>query len=272
MSLNFHLFLDLPYEIRERIWKLTIRSDEPGVHYFAISANDSRTPSKHILNGVITNANVSNIILSAPSWVVKSTDDIPLIGTKREQSQTSWYFKNPSTYVLDSGLWTACRESSEIIRKHYRLKYWQDVRCSSSSTRLVQPMSMMPEMLRFRDGNLKDQYTTIRPYKDLFILQPDSWDFIWYGLRHQPLAARRGGTYGLVNLAIEYNPRWHNGRPRLAEMAQRVIDAIINAHAFPIWVIDYSIKASCARSHIPPEIEQIQGGVSAFYGQGRRFV
>ncbi|KAJ4013004.1 hypothetical protein NW752_006283 [Fusarium irregulare] len=129
----------------------------------------------------------------------------------------------------------------------------------------------MPQMLHFRDCHSKDHYTTIRPYRDLFILQPDRWNFIWYGLRHHPLAPQQGED-GFVNLAIEYNPRWGRTGPGIVQMAQRIIEAIINTHAFPFWIIDYNIKMSQGHTHTIPGSEQNQRGIAVFYGQGRRFV
>lgn len=265
MASRFLRFPDLPPEIRDRIWDFAIRSDQPGVHYFTISDNKSRIPSEDLPNGVIPGVRISGLSLSAPSWVVKSVDDIPLIGTKRKQA---WFSLNPSTYMIDSGLWTACKESSIVIRNHYRLNQRQAAR---RNTRLSQRFSMMPEMLRFKDGDSKDHYTMIRPYRDLFILQPDRWNFIWYGLRHHALASRQGED-GFVNLAIEYNPRWRETGPEFAQMAQRIIEAIINTHAFPVWIIDYSIKKSHGHAHTIPGSEQNQDGIAVFYGQGRKFV
>ncbi|KAJ4131703.1 hypothetical protein NW768_005900 [Fusarium equiseti] len=269
MSPHFLHFLDLPPEIRDRIWKFAIRSDQPGVHYFTISANESRTPSEDLPNAVIPSVRISGLTLSAPSWMVKSVNDIPSIGAKRKQAQISWFFQNPSTYMVDSGLWTACKESSMIIRNHHRLSQQQTV---LRNARFSQSFSMIPEMLRFRDSDSKDRYTTIRPCRDLFVLQPDRWNFIWYGLRHYPLASRRGGEDGFVNLAIEYNPRWRETGPGLVQITQRIIEAIINMHAFPVWIIDYSIKKSHGHAYTLSGSEQNQDGIAVFYGQGCRFV
>ena len=59
--------------------------------------------------------------------------DVPLIGSKREQAQISWFSQNPSTYMIDSGLRKTCKESSIIIRDHYRLNQRRTVRQKNTS-------------------------------------------------------------------------------------------------------------------------------------------
>ncbi|KAF4920062.1 hypothetical protein CGCVW01_v007249 [Colletotrichum viniferum] len=108
---SFFSFSLLPGEIRDQIWDFSTRPiGARGVHYFsALDAWDNTRPipeafKQHTISRTLEN---QNQILAAP-----------LVGN--ETSCPSWYDANRSTYAIDAGLWTACKESRAAMYRRYR--------------------------------------------------------------------------------------------------------------------------------------------------------
>ncbi len=91
---TFHRFPYLPLELREMIWKRVIRSWVPGAHFFGTFKPPKSVPTGHAI-AVNERAEASTPVLAAP------------------------LHNNPSTYMIDRGLWNACRESRSIIRQDF---------------------------------------------------------------------------------------------------------------------------------------------------------
>ncbi|KAM0251776.1 hypothetical protein ACHAP5_001437, partial [Fusarium lateritium] len=102
MAVDFPCFLDLPWEIRDVIWKAAVRPNKPGVNYFTISKNHGRVDCEDRKDALITDVPIPGIIISAPTFAPTSE------GTREP---ASWLVNNPSSYTTDCGLWTACKES-----------------------------------------------------------------------------------------------------------------------------------------------------------------
>ncbi|KAF4447869.1 hypothetical protein F53441_8674 [Fusarium austroafricanum] len=271
MALSFPKFRALPREIREEIWKFATRPDEPGVHYFSISRNEQYSHSKNLKNAVIPKYEIPNIILSAPNWFIRSADHVRYVGTERDPA--SWRVNNPSLYLFDSGLWTACKESRMVMRKHYRLSYWKEVRENTLKRSRRAPCShseMMPELIHFRDKESRDQYAIIYPQRDIFVLQAETLDFTWMGLENHTLAAPSCGFGGIDNLAIEYNQRWAScDKEFIGLMAKRLIDIASEAFSRRIWFVDYRIRRKILAL---TESQALSLDLYVFHQQGRRFV
>ncbi|OAA60347.1 hypothetical protein SPI_05471 [Niveomyces insectorum RCEF 264] len=92
---TFHPFPRLPAELRVKIWQLVLRRLEPCVHYFTTLQHESRY---WVPNGLAP-ALDPTARLSAPVLAIHTGDD------------------NPSIYMRDWGLWTACAESHAEIKR-----------------------------------------------------------------------------------------------------------------------------------------------------------
>ncbi|KAF5027151.1 hypothetical protein F66182_724 [Fusarium sp. NRRL 66182] len=99
-STTFHRFPDLPYELRHLIWKHSLRPTEgkSGLHYLAMSEPGN-------LNNM---RDIPNLRFHLPSI----------------SSATSVDTRPRSAFLWDAGLWTACKESRQVIMKHFEMDYW----------------------------------------------------------------------------------------------------------------------------------------------------
>jgi hypothetical protein len=129
MAAEFHFFPLLPWELREMIWELAARPALPGAHLFRVyNADDSEhadpknETSRHAYRGV------SKPRLAAPRCLPRGVDFSP---AAQADAPISWTLNNPSTYLIDSGLWTACKESLLVIEK--------ELPSSSPTTKSIEP-------------------------------------------------------------------------------------------------------------------------------------
>lgn len=89
---------------------------------------------------------------------------------------TSWLRGNPSAYLIDSGLWSACRESRRIIDKAFRRPehHGHDTSWNSSTSdtdKSSNGLFALPAITSFatREGNVR-RFLTVKPGQNLFIL------------------------------------------------------------------------------------------------------
>lgn len=204
---TLHHFPLLPGEIRDQIWDMSVRPQgNRGVHYFTIFSNfPDPVPEKyrrHIIKET-------------------TTEQLEVIGAplrQDEASTLSWNEGNRSTYAIDGGLWTACRESREAMHRRYDIDSWAELydkqhmewREKKSWFRMSpcqdSKHGQMPANFGVDDGK---QYFTVLPLYDLIILQPfacglDFGSFI----RNIPFASMRFGFGGVRHIAFEYDPSW----------------------------------------------------------------
>ncbi|KAI1380612.1 hypothetical protein F4677DRAFT_404064 [Hypoxylon crocopeplum] len=117
MSETFYPFPRLPKELRDKIWKFAIRSTRPGANFFTIStvpddqelAFAEELVSDEKKYGMITSISTKGrLSLSAPILMWKSVD-------------ASWIHHNPSAYLVDSGVWTARKESRMVMERQSKI-------------------------------------------------------------------------------------------------------------------------------------------------------
>ncbi|KAH0425442.1 hypothetical protein CcaCcLH18_10990 [Colletotrichum camelliae] len=124
-----------------------------------------------------------------------------------------------STYAIDGGLWTACKESRAAMYRRYRPEEWSDY---------LQLLKENPQ-LRFRVGFWRNpnhfdtsatfmvndmqtkRFLTVLPARDLIFIQPCDQPFnpacIWDAM---PFAAGTIACFGeLSNVALEFDPSWN---------------------------------------------------------------
>ncbi|KAF4814326.1 hypothetical protein CGCTS75_v013403 [Colletotrichum tropicale] len=117
---TFHPFPSLPGEHRNAIWDFATRptndhgTSDRGVHYFSLfSAFRTHFP--------IPDKYGQNVIPPAPERPCH------ILGAPLPPNSSpvhSWNVENESTYAIDMGLWTACKESRAAMLRRYRPDEW----------------------------------------------------------------------------------------------------------------------------------------------------
>lgn len=148
------------------IWKrvCTAYSRVPGVHIFSLEE-----PQRRVENAF------------TPRWMPLGP---PRLGPR--DGGYGWYFRNanaatpsfdahnPSTYLIDSGLWTACQQSRNIMCDAYDFDSWNRIIASHPDLfyNELKRQSLMdfPVRAHFRDLG-KDRIFGLFPNKDLIFLQ-----------------------------------------------------------------------------------------------------
>ncbi|WAO85634.1 2EXR domain-containing protein [Fusarium falciforme] len=187
MSETFHPFPRLPAELRLAIWKLAVRSGGktlPGVHFFGIVIPGEDEDVYSLMSQSLIRRKMTGFrdyYVVGPRWMTVSTED-RFVGIKREPA--SWTDNNPSTYLIDCGLWLACWESQHVIHHAF--------------DGLVQrtPYSQIP-------WGIKDRPIAVYPDQDLFCFQP--YDWYTFELNFADFLGDFFGAF-VQNIAIDYVP------------------------------------------------------------------
>ncbi|KAF5536992.1 hypothetical protein FMEXI_10128 [Fusarium mexicanum] len=265
MATTFHQFPLLPRELRDEIWYFAIRSHHRGVQIFEIhkspSYDDNGTQSTSLRDCLLKIYGRS--LKSRPGLLPTSGEHIrpwyfgaPL-GSKSCESLNVSPDKIVSTYMVDCGLWTACKESRRVIRKHFanpsnnpgglaecgRVGY-----CSGSS-----PF-----------------YLSVWPGSDLFILQLDNFfDTNWS--RIEAFAGTPESSPCPVEscreIGIEYDSDPEHGTVGIwRDVTFTVNFSFSLSPKQRLWLVDRNLKRKkgAASSHDSDTMQ--------FYASGRKFV
>ncbi|KAH6650518.1 hypothetical protein F5144DRAFT_637426 [Chaetomium tenue] len=255
MATDFHFFPFLPWELRDKIWKFAIRPAVPGAHVFSIRNGrpkhtnpDHQTPRDDY-------PHISESSLAAPRCLPRGVDFSP---AAQEAAPISWALNNPSTYLVDSGLWAACKESRLAIENGLQIpgkrrKVWSF--SEVESFREEQGRFTLPETAMYTvSDNARRRYLTVFPGQDLVILQSSDIRF----LNWNRILNRSGFPY---HMALAYDPAWDERIPDL----NRMVYDTAEAGSFALWFIDYRIKRN-------PRYTGLEGSSKIFYASDRRFV
>ncbi|KND89048.1 hypothetical protein TOPH_06352 [Tolypocladium ophioglossoides CBS 100239] len=189
---TFHPFPTLPAELRHQIWDLAVREDRPGVHFFILS-NLEQDEHKPDQAHDISVCRYPLVVATGRSWNATS----PLYN--------SGYL---STYMADSGMWTACQESRQAMERKFKTAYWRSRRDNLDLGTLSTGVGLenSPSTLAVRVAN-EQRYISIFPEVDLFLLQPsDPRSINWNCIQAEtPLLSLSGGLK-VNNLAFEFQP------------------------------------------------------------------
>ncbi|KAM0562731.1 hypothetical protein ACHAPJ_001569 [Fusarium lateritium] len=265
MAQTFHRFADFPWDIRELIWKFAI-SPNSQYHRTADEMNDAF---------ILARARRPSLFMSAPAKMTRAVENDGVMGT--EQVPASWFVNNTSTYLSDSGLWTACKESRHVVQRHFRLQEWnkiQDKNCDSHST--SRDLEEMPHLVHFRDKDSKGYYSTILPHQDLFAFQAVNWDLGWQDMEFDVRGSNRWHDQGIKNIAIEFDQEWGARMYRLGmdsirfwpSLSYMAANAKTEGNIDTFWLIHYCIKR---RAHVPTKKQANFLPPRVFYQDGRRF-
>ncbi|KAJ4013334.1 hypothetical protein NW752_007631 [Fusarium irregulare] len=189
-STAFHRFDQLPAELRLQIWEaacqpLPTRSNR-GIHYVAAKGG---------------------LIVAKPhNW-----SQPPSTG---EASR--------SAFLIDGGLWRACKESREAIAKHTRFHDWvhkQSIAINALDSCTVDwaggDDSMHPAFVETSEGE-EECRMLVYPYKDIFCIQVDDWLSLQRGLFDSDLemAFVQSNSHPVLpranvrNIAIQFDDSW----------------------------------------------------------------
>ncbi|KAM0500963.1 hypothetical protein ACHAP8_004684 [Fusarium lateritium] len=264
---TFNRFPDLPTEIRVQIWKLVIREDRAGVHIFSHCDQTTKyTPKSRIM-----------MTRESCGWIFSELSPLHYFDSVKKDVPR----KNVSTYLIDGGMWTACKESRFIMESHFRQSQWIDILSVPEEERKTRQRAMseetrfnLPSTGKFFGAPLHN--FTVLPHRDLFVLQVDcvndvNWDGI--GL-DQSLGWGLLGCDGINHLGIEFNPDWWDSDK--GEWDHGVLYTLKNAafeadNLVNIWIIDHGLKR---RKNAPPFEEKSNDAryLKAFYASDRRFL
>ncbi|KAF4418940.1 hypothetical protein FACUT_11661 [Fusarium acutatum] len=191
---SFRRFPDLPKELRDIIWDYATQRKLAGVQIF-----DLRTPEPKNDGG---------------------TPNIMTLGARRSRQQLaaplpSKYFPtlygststlNVSRYMADIGLWTACKESREVMEKTTQRTKRILERQAKKKHRYFCYVEHVPAILPCSTS----QRCLAQPHTDIFLLQPSKikdidWSRAARDMRKQfdPRSFRFR-----INIGIEWNVQW----------------------------------------------------------------
>ncbi|QPC70690.1 hypothetical protein HYE68_001442 [Fusarium pseudograminearum] len=255
---TFNRFPDLSPELRIQIWKHAIREDKPGVHIF-----------NHDGPGPVVSKGWRSWTFTKPlprHYFNSVKQDVPR--------------KNTSTYLIDGGMWTACKESQSIMNDHFRQSEWLETSSITKEEREVRLKALSDDKLNLPStGNFVGSplhFLTVRPHQDLFVLQVDcldkvNWDDIAYD---HALGSGSIGYRGISYVAIEFNPEWWDSENEEWDhgVMSTLTDAAHNSDLLTIWIIDHGLK----RRKDAPAFEEVtpnsRSFLNAFYASDRKLL
>ncbi|PNP74234.1 hypothetical protein FNYG_12283 [Fusarium nygamai] len=246
---SFRRFADLPKELRDTIWDYASHRNLAGVQIFEL-----RTPEPK-RNGKTSDATA---LRTRPP---RHQLDAPLRSKCFPAVDGSPGNSHTSTYMAHIGLWTACKESRDVMEKatqgtkkilemqakhQYMFYPWEEhvpasISCSASQRFLVQP------------------------HADLFVIQPSKiedidWSQVARDIRNQ--LEPRGFRFP-INIGIEWNVQW--GIHQKDEIPHLLCEAFRDIHV-QLWIIDHNLK-------IREDIDKNEiSGTQVFYTCDRRFI
>ncbi|KAK6072153.1 hypothetical protein SCUP515_07485 [Seiridium cupressi] len=196
---TFHPFPRLPLELREQIWAEAIRPRQPGAHFFTIYNNGRQDEISEIGQHVVATSkkNIRPCSLAAP---------------RCRGREFSWTSHNPSAYLTDRGLWTACWESRLMMGKHYDMEKWNERLAAEREECTHNTYPDAPATVSILSKG-EQQYVTVFPQLDLFCLRPLNhnsidWDDVFQGWCSRiPFFVRYWG-YQANHIALEWDPSW----------------------------------------------------------------
>ncbi|KAF5684593.1 hypothetical protein FCIRC_3937 [Fusarium circinatum] len=192
---TFHPFPNLPVEIRLQIWEdacFDWGCGRFGLHY--IQLNESRQLAPLNCEWQTTGA------------------------------------RNRSSYLWHAGLWTACKESRDIVGKHWSSQGWSDFQKNTKDKSLgdviwflsepFPPPIRIRQGLIHRKGDYEPWHQVADMERDIFCVTAESWE----PLRNwKPLHIDAEDEWGrhfiddVTNVAVEFDPSWYQTIERFSE-------------------------------------------------------
>ncbi|KAI0008541.1 hypothetical protein F4779DRAFT_628425 [Xylariaceae sp. FL0662B] len=278
---TFFPFARLPTELREQIWNYALQPTQPRAQFFTLFNLEPDETAVDSLSRSGVHFGHRDVALPSYKYGLAAPRG-------RGSTAPSWIDCNPSSYMFDSGLWDACRESREIIRKRHTLRNWWDLmeEHQAESWSIMQshgptPIDDIHTVGTFTAGGER-RTLAISPRSDLLCLQPFDFDNIsWDRVGDCVILF----SLGVRHVALEYNPTWGveavrsqdlHWKARPGECFQdtkyQELGCVGGAAtksmlwARHLWFIDYGIHRSSGGAGHSENDRQV------FYGMGCRFV
>ncbi|KEY68574.1 hypothetical protein S7711_05760 [Stachybotrys chartarum IBT 7711] len=260
-------FTDLPYELREQIWTLAIRTHRRGAHWFDLySMKDGVKPrdARYMMNA---SGLSDDCRLAAPTNIKPYSVNSYL--------EVHGIHYNSSAYWIDAGLWTTCKESRFIMQHYFNNRQQKLVR--GSKDRLKTGQSKTPATGYFYNEDSEPRFWTVVPDQDLFIIQPHDMSTIrwqWLGFQDLNMTSAQAQP-AIQNFGFVYQPEWHEQFEQAYPFLQDsdIFQTLLGIFeelppSCNIWLIDYSIKK------IPYVCNESESRIPApepFYAADRQF-
>ena len=179
MAETFHQFGLLPAELRIKIWELAIRPTvgPPGAHIFGTKRRPELAVGdlKHgdYYSGILTVPVSSHVISSSSSYAAaadaceEEEDDDDDDDEEKYRSCFNPATENWSTYLIDWGLWMACKESRWLIKRAFDRKISPP--CTLYFEEVTVEDGLDPETSE-SSAVSKSRHLTVFPERDLFCL------------------------------------------------------------------------------------------------------
>ncbi|KAL7908072.1 hypothetical protein GGI35DRAFT_53283 [Trichoderma velutinum] len=235
MHSRFRQFLDLPLELRLLIWKHALRpldQNRPGAHFFSLIHRTDGDEAMRLSTKCKSFGNKSCIYYHLAA---------PKLGSSK--GSHSWTNNNPSAYLWDFGMWSACRESRGVIKAHYKTQGWTIKKPESdrANTETSVPISLQC------DG--EEWHFVFHPKRDLVCLQAFDLSTIqlWRSLSRSWVCLSFDGLslFNFGNVAIAYDPRWNDIKENLEEHDIRRLYNEQSTRGFFIRTITFIDEVSC---------------------------
>lgn len=111
---TFHPFPKLPWELRNEIWKFSIRPlNRPSAHIFCVEERKPQDSEAKELD-----------VICSPIALWHGKYNLHITVPDQTMSCGSSAPGNPSAYMIDGGLWTACKESRVAMERAFKHQMW----------------------------------------------------------------------------------------------------------------------------------------------------
>lgn len=269
---RFHL---LPKEMRDKIWKMALRKNDPGVHFFTVynaaHENERQAVSGYEVHGIDSwdGFGVSKVRVGFCRISISAPPTISDMG-----SDFSWTDNNPSTYLIDSGLWAACPESREIAKRQLG-KRWRGENRNRSTPAIY-----------YKADSSEPQFLSVDMAKDLFVLSPLNFQTIeWHSVATNLFGGDLGVTSPTIrHVAFQFDPDWRMQWDRLLVAVYNqsydvrikgilgvVRAAVVDENVFThIWFVDRRISRRMWTQEEPRPAELGENSSTAVEGSKSR--
>ncbi|KAM0541892.1 hypothetical protein ACHAPJ_013038 [Fusarium lateritium] len=231
---TFHSFSRLPCELRLQIWEAACFPSSRyhrGLHY--IDVNDNQRLEK-----------------CREDWVMPPEDQNP--GGQA----------NRSAYIWDEGLWTTCKESREVIKRHSRIEDWlriqvdpgckDPLRTSCEGDWVGGREAVPPGKVTIQRSD-ETSNLLVYPARDMFCIKTSDWckGTYFYMDICVPFIRSELSELLVQNIALEFDSSWNSPFPTTmfqlsredsarGPLAKMLLEVCLNPHRSlsNIWIID----------------------------------
>ncbi|EXL39974.1 hypothetical protein FOCG_17424 [Fusarium oxysporum f. sp. radicis-lycopersici 26381] len=170
MRHSFQYFGSLPAELQTEIWSAAVRPAKPGIQIFSLSSGCEDESPEH--DAKVSWADTCH--LTAPKWDFGPKPDCH-IPPEQLKAMAAWATNNPSTYLIDWGLWDTCRQSRRTMTD--KLSPYKP-----ATIQMRRDCGIVNKVTGSKDSLSHRRRIIVSPSQDLFILQLDDSDMFGWTL------------------------------------------------------------------------------------------